>query len=162
MSEEALTNLNTIVTQNWFTVMHPIHILYRVTWDDALELCILVDIDGLHLRLQVSRQRSYRFPSIEKIYIKIIRILGFSILLFHLKMHQNSTDSICIVDTYQLLWGRPGSSPPRQCYSPSKGIFRCHPISPTNKLQRSINCISLHYTEILKLEKLENYVVMEL
>jgi len=51
-------HLNTIVPEYGFAVVQPVDVVDRMARDNALELRILIDIDRLHLWLQVRRQRS--------------------------------------------------------------------------------------------------------
>lgn len=52
------THLDAIVAQYGLAIVQPVDIVHRMARDNALELCILVHINGLHLRLQMRCQRS--------------------------------------------------------------------------------------------------------
>lgn len=51
-------HLNAIVAQYGLAIVQPVYIVHRMARNNALELCILVHINGLHLRLQMRCQRS--------------------------------------------------------------------------------------------------------
>lgn len=53
------THLDAIVAQYGLAIVQPVDIVHRMARDNALKLCILVHVHGLHLRLQVCGQGSY-------------------------------------------------------------------------------------------------------